>query len=238
MDAKAVANALISFIKKYKTEFYQMSSRHSQILEMAALMIAAEHYRMQGYNVTPKNLFETQFKVKTTARGYPWNFSWFEVSKKGNCFEIHSNLPVTGAYGKDGGIYVVDVGVTEGGVIPQKKPKSDWESVPNEHLITFIEAKKIVIYPMLLAQFIGIVHEIKPTFLDASCVKKDFVDAKHFEPTLVSIGYLHGVAYRIRKGYFERNFKINILPHFDIEIANLRSGKLTESPLIIKNSYF
>lgn len=106
--------------------------------------------------------------MKLGSRGYPWNFSWFTCEGRGKTFELHSNLSVYSEYRRDNGVYVVDVGVAKGGVLPRSAPSSGWRAVENQHLVTFAEAKALVIYPMLLAQFIGIVTEITPIFLRAS----------------------------------------------------------------------
>lgn len=110
-------------------------------------------------------------------------------------FEIHTNLPVSDAIGTPGARYVVDVAVAEPGEIPQAKPEkgeASFEALDNLNLITFIEAKSLVVYPMLIAQFIGIVHELLPSFLKEAA-PADFDVRNHFYPSLVSLGYLHEV---------------------------------------------
>lgn len=230
MDVNLIKNELKKFIIKYKTNFDNMGQRQSQLLELGALVIAAEHYKRKGYVITPKNLIGGIFKVKTGAPGYPWNFSWFEASKADITIEIHSNISVYSYYTEDKGIYVVDVGVIKAGTLPDKQSRKKWVALDNKNLITFIEAKRIVIYPMLLAQFIGIIHEIKPNFLGVRR-PHGFLKQEHFDPALVSIGYLHGTSSNIQKGFEKRGFKITIVPAFDIEIAKLRGRPTYESPL-------
>jgi len=53
-----------------------------------------------------------------------------------------------GAYGEDKARYVVDVGVCEPGMLPtSKKEQKEWLAIDNQFLITFVEAKKLTIYP-------------------------------------------------------------------------------------------
>ncbi len=166
VDIKDIANALATFIVGHQTEFTRLSARRSQLLEVGALSMAAEHYTHNGYDVEPRNLVQREFRVKQTTRGLPWNFSWFAASRGSEQLEIHANLPVQDAVGTDGAQYVVDVAVIRAGSLPTTKPtRAGWARSPNDQVVTFIEAKALVIYPMLLAQFVGIVHEIKPDFL-------------------------------------------------------------------------
>ena len=88
----------------------------------------------------------------------------------------------------------------------------------------------MVVYPMLIAQFIGIVHEIKPDFLVGKRPTV-FRRRNHFDPALISIGHLHGTAANICKALKRRRFYINILPHFDLTLARLRSDPFAPSPL-------
>ena len=223
MDTTAVREALVEFAKSYKAELQHLSSRKYQLLEVGLLAVCAEHYRLAGYDVSPMNLQGGSFKVKLGSGGFPWNFSWFECERHGKAFELHSNLSVYSAYRKDDGIYVVDVGVAKGGVVPRSRPSSKWRAVENQHLITFAEAKSLVIYPMLLAQFTGIVTEITPGFLRASR-PKDFCKEGHFDPALISVGYLHGRARSIARAYHDRGYYVKIVPNMDNRLSSLRHG--------------
>lgn len=226
MDEEVIKRKLGQLIASYRTTFEKMVYRQSQLLELSALMLTAEHYKSKSYSVLAKNLIQNKFKVKTNARGYPRNFSFFECRKNNIVFEIHANLPVESYYKKDKGRYVVDVGVINSNLVLNNRI----DFVENDQLFTFVEAKKIVIYPMLLAQFIGIVHEIKPKFL-GSRRPYNFKKSGHFDPALVAIGYLHATSIQIREGFKERHYKVNIIPVFDIEVSRLNMSDEYESPL-------
>lgn len=100
------------------------------------------------------------------------------------------NLLVRGAH--DEGVYCVDVGLVQPGVIPDTvSRKQKWICVENESLITFAEVKRLVVYPMLLAQFIGIVHKIRPAFLEAPA-PGGFDRYLHLPPTLMDVGRRFG----------------------------------------------
>jgi hypothetical protein len=230
MEIATVVASLRGFIRGHKTEFEALSSQGSHLLEIAGLVVASEHYGRNGYTTRVDNLFSGRFRVKTGSRGYPHNFSWFVCERDSQKFEIHSNLAVRGHYGKDDGIYVVDVGVIKSGAIGTLTEWRKNNSVLNENVETFLEAKKLVVYPMLIAQFIGIVHEIKPDFL-AGKRPWGFVANNHFDPSLISIGHFHGTSASICSGLRKRRFWIGVLPHFDLSLAQLRADPLAPSPL-------
>jgi hypothetical protein len=230
IDVNEIAGSLRQFVRNYNAQFQKLSARKSQLLEIGALMIAAKHYELSGYDVSLHNPRGGQLRVKLSTRGDPWNFSRFEAVKGRRHFEIHTNLPVADALSTKGARYVADVVVVPAGSVPRAKPPAKWQTLPNASLITFIEAKALVIYPMLIAQFIGIVHELKPGFLLGKR-PSGFRAAKHFDPALVSLGYLHGTCWNIVAGFKSRKLYIRIVPEFDRAIARLNYEDCAESPL-------
>ena len=220
METHRVRDALIAFAKRYKTELNRLGARKSQLLEIGALAVCADHYRREGYDVTPTNLQKGYFRVKLGSRGYPWNFSWFECERGEEKIEIHANLSVYSAYGEDDGVYVVDVGVARDGAVPRSKPRNVWRGVKNQYVITFAEAKYLVVYPMLLAQFVGIVKEIKPMFL-SGCRPERFREDGHFDPALIAVGHLHGTARSIVGAYRARGYFIRIVPAMESKLSGL-----------------
>lgn len=223
MNVAAVAKHLRDFAKEHKTRFYLVLKNQIKALELAATTAVAKHYESNDYTleiINPKGA--RGFKVKTSASGKPWNFSRIRLTKDGTSFEVHMNLSVRGAH--DEGIYCVDVAVTKPGIIPLQAPGKEWKCAKNNCLITFAEAKKLVIYPMLLAQFLGIAHEIKPAFLFKKLGSK-FAAAKHLLPTLVTLGNFSGNSRKIVEAYADRKVHLQIAENFDIRLANLRAGR-------------
>src|SRR4051812_29459425 len=216
LDAATLARDLETYMASHRVRFNMVARRDSQILEIGALCITTRHYQAIGYTVAARNEKGGRFRVNTNARGRPWNFSHFELSSADalHTYEVYANLSVRSAYGVDSGQYVVDVAVVKAGSVPKKRPKNKWEGTRNEDLVTFLEAKAIVIYPMLVAQFIGIVHEIKPRFLGFRR-PRGFLKQGHFDPTLVSLGYVHGISAGIVDRLPDRKFHIGIVGHFD-----------------------
>jgi hypothetical protein len=230
MDVKAVSAALNRYINAHRTELARVPIIQSQLLELGALVLTAEHYKINGYEIRVSNLVDSKFRVKRTSGGKPWNFSWFVAARGRHRVEIHSNLPVAGFYGKDGARYVVDVAVCKPDFLPIKPDvRRAWRSADNEVLVTFVEAKKLTIYPMLLAQFIGIVHEVQPRFL-AGRNAPMFAAGKHFNPTLVTTGPWAKSCEQIYAEFGPRKFRVTVVPNLDVVLAGLGSGATLTSP--------
>ncbi|MCW7503520.1 hypothetical protein [Leptospira paudalimensis] len=177
------------------------------------------------HNTKTKN-----FKIKTNTKGYSINFSRYQLSKGDYIIEIHMNLSVRSAH--DEGIYCVDVAVINRKGIQEVIDKK--ECVSNKNLITFVEVKKLIIYPMLLAQFYGIVHEIKPSFCSGK-LPHNYIKFYHFNPSLIALGYLTSNSSQIVKAYKSRSIKINIVDNFDIVIMNYRKNRNISPIQNIKN---
>jgi hypothetical protein len=230
MDIEAISSSLTDYINSHRAELARLPVIQSQLLELGALVLSAEHYKLNGYRIEVSNLVKGKFRVKRTSGGKPWNFSWFTATRGRHKIEIHANLPVTGSYGRDGARYVVDVAVCKSNFLPIRiEERRTWASAENQTVITFVEAKKLTIYPMLLAQFIGIVHEIQPRFLGGRNIE-GFAAGKHFSPTLVTTGPWAKSCEQIYAGFRPRRFRVMVIPNLDIALAGLGSGVTSTSP--------
>jgi hypothetical protein len=229
MNANVLGLALINLIASHANAFANMGTRQYQLLELGALMLTAEHYRRAGYEVRAENLRARLFRVKMGTNGYPWNFSRFVVSTAGVAVcEVHSNLSVESYYQLDEGYYCVDVAVARPGTVPIAK--TPWRGLPNRDLLTFAEAKALVVYPMLLAQFVGIVHELMPDFLGSAspCWCPRFA---HFRPSLIALDYLHRTAASVYAAFPVRGFNIRVVCDSDWELTELSRDSARPSPL-------
>ncbi|MEQ1736381.1 MAG: hypothetical protein ABL886_08260 [Rhodoglobus sp.] len=234
MDVDAVRDGLIAFAEAHQEALLSFPRRESQLLELAAMTLAAMHYERAGYQVGPSNTGDhTEFRMKLSTRGRPENFSWWTATRGADSFEIHANLPVVSAYGRDNGTYVVDVAVVRAGSLSRLISMGPGRrALPNAALLTFAEVKRLVVYPMLLAQFIGIVHEILPRFLGKRR-PRGFRSAGHFDPALMSIGYLHSTSRGIVGAYFDRGYRVSVVTNCDGHISRLRDSNIP-SPLQLR----
>ena len=82
---------------------------------------------------------------------------------------------------------------------------------------------------MLLAQYIGIVHEIKPEFLQPPS-PTGFDRRQHLPPVLMALGHFSGNAAAIVHGYERRSILLCVAENFDVRIAAHRNGSC-RSPL-------
>lgn len=229
LDINKIADDLVKIVSQYQVQFYNLERKESQLLELSALIFTAEYYKENGYTVTPKNLTidTNEFYIKIKANAKPYRYSFFELAKGNNIFEVHANLQVRGCFDVNG-IFAVDVGVVYQGSVPSTlQEQKTWKAVSNNRLITFLEVKKLVVYPMLLAQFVGIVHEIKCVFLN-SRLPNNFKKNNHLYPSLITVGYLSGTSSKIIEGFKKRNYKIKIIPDFDKTISSLSRDGLIE----------
>lgn len=229
MNVESVKEALREFTRKHRAAFTLVAKRESQLLELAAMVGVELHYRSNGYLTSIKSPGKSGvFVVKTSTRGHPSKYSSVVVQKDSVTSEVHMNLMVRGAH--DDGIYCVDVGIVQPGIVPQEvDPKVKWVCVANNSLISFAEAKRLPVYPMLLAQFVGIVHEIKPEFLH-SPTPEGYGRTSQLPPTLISLGRFSGNSKMIVDAYVARGINVCIAENFDVRLAVHRK-KGTRSPL-------
>jgi hypothetical protein len=228
-DLDALKNGLRNIAVRYRTTFESLVGKRSALLEYAALLLAVERYAEAGYSVDAKNLVNRNlFRVKKNSNGNPWNFSWYEVSRGPLTFELLTNAKVNGGYAFDDGTYVVDVAVLPGGSVARARaPGKAFNAFANSDLKTFMESKALKVYPMLLAQFVGIVLEVTPRFVTAGRRRpRGHLAHGHFDPTLVALGSFSANADRIRSHYPDRGYRINVVSRFDVEAAR---GTLREA---------
>lgn len=219
MNVTELEKSIRGVIRKHAAAFRAIGTSQPRLLELASITGIAHHYQAKGFTIKVENpAGMSEFVIKTSTRGHPWNFSRIVAHNSRRSFELHMNVLVRGAHDK--GIYCVDVGVVEANCIPVAKPNRRWECVDNVDLLTFAEAKKLVIYPMLLAQFIGIVHEIKPSFIRKGGARK----ATHLPPALISIGHLTANSRAIVRAYRLRGINVTIAENYDMRLARVRRG--------------
>jgi hypothetical protein len=227
MDAAKISAAIARFAKDHRTTLTDIGNRQTQLLEIGSAVAVVQHYRANGYNTTIQNpAGSSEFKVKLSTRGHPANYSRVLCERGNLAFEIHTNLSVESGR-RDHGIYCVDVAVVKAGVVPSKKTKAQAAVLNNNDLITFAEAKKLVIYPMLLAHFIGIVHEVAPQYM--TDYKRTEVPNGHLPPTLITLGNFTKNARVIQESFERRKYKICIAEQFDYRLSCTRRA-LSQSP--------
>jgi hypothetical protein len=220
------------FLTRHKAAIYEISRHNTHLFEAVCFVIFARYYEEIGYQLRPENLLEGKFRFRWTTNGYPWNYSYFAVlspklenEESSTLFEIHHNQKVTGAWvevekqdeGEIPPMFAVDIAVAEAGSLPKlpqgHKHTDETYWIENSRLLTFAEAKKLTAYPMLLAQFLGIVHEIKLEFLHVGKreLSQAFWEQKHLPPTLLTADHLTSGTRQVLKSFHKRELMIRIV---------------------------
>lgn len=201
---------LVALAKRNRAKFFHLGSRQSQMFEVGALMSVVEHYARKRFAVEKRNLTDGRlFRVKLSSQGDPRNFSYFVLRRGRQVCEVHANVAVLGGHGRDA-VYVVDVAVVRPGSLNRARRvgvRRKIRTVRNRDLITFVEAKRLVVYPMLLAQFLGVVHEIMPASMAAGSARRR---RTHFSPALVAMGRLSENCYAILADFERRGLDVAV----------------------------
>ena len=234
MKVSEVKQAIGRFIRDHQTAFVWLGSRQTQLLELGATVGVIQHYKSAGFTTKVVNPVGAKgFTVKLGTRGHPCDYSRVVCSKDNRTFEIHSNVSVRGA--RNPGVYCVDVGVVKEGAIPLKRSRATWTCIRNEDLVTFAEAKKLVVYPMLLAQFIGIVHELLPAFLGKR--RRLYGPQGHIPPCLIALGTLSGNSQSIIDHFGARRFQLLVAEGFDFRLSAVKRN-FRRSPFYLDDDSF
>jgi hypothetical protein len=233
IDFDKLNTKIADFLTRHKSSLYKIVSNNSNLFETFCFVIFVRYYEEAGYELKPKNLLDGKFRFKYNTRGYPWNYSYFvavtpskaTVEEEEILFEIRHNQQVSAAWlklnGEDGNhdppMFALDVAIIKPSSLPdlvkgqKRKDENYW--VDNKNLITFGEAKKLTAYPMLLAQFYGIVHEVKPEFLQP--YKKEplqiLLEQHHPPPVLLTSNHLTWGTKRILQSFGDRDLLIRVV---------------------------
>lgn len=227
-ERKKLAKQVENFLRRHDVPIKEIDSHSTNVFEAVCFVIFLRYYEEQGYRLEARNLLENVFRFRFTTAGYPWNYSYFVVlsSKPGDdtiLFEIYHNQKVVGAWigseekGEKKPLFALDVAVVEPDSLPKLSPghkrKNEPYWVENNQLITFAEAKKLKAYPMLLAQFLGIIHEIKPEFLQVENrqINQKFFNQKHPPPTLLTADRFSRGTDRVLQSFVDRKLEIRVV---------------------------
>jgi hypothetical protein len=245
MGKNELAKALENVIIQYKETFGLISRKDGALLELSAMMLAIQHYEKSNYKVKPiipndvkmktKMGLKVAFEPKWGTKGIPRKHCWWEIQRDKEKYEIHMNAPVWDGISGKAGVYVVDVAVinSEAQTIPDKDYKGV-SGFANNDLITFMEAKSFPIYPMLVAHFLGIVHEIKPWAMNNKTPSR-FLKESHFDPTLVSRGDPKVNVGNILRSLSKRKIRVRVIHKFEVYVQNGNLSKTSKPSVLARN---
>ena len=231
VEEDPLVTRLSDLLSRHDVAIGDITSYAPHVFEALCFMLFVRYYEEVGYRLEPRNLSDKVFKFRFSTSGHPWNFSYF-VAFRGNVeseadvelFEIRHNQLVAGAWiddtkesDEDRALFAVDIAVIEGESLPDSQPSDhkprDRYWVKNDCLITFAEVKKLTAYPMLLAQFLGSVHEIKPEFVRVGQrrISRKFLQDRHLPPTLMTSSYITPGTKRVLRSFESRKLIVRVV---------------------------
>lgn len=230
VDFDHLASQISDFLSRHSSSIYRITSTSANVFEAFCFVLFVRHYEEVGYKLEPENLLDGKFRFKYNTRGYPWNYSYFAGlpgesvdQDEAMLFELRHNLKVSGAWieekeeDTEPPMFAVDIAVIEAGGLPSlekgQKRKNEKYWAESRQLITFGEAKKLTAYPMLLAQFLGVVHEIKPEFLktEKSETLEMILEQRHPPPILFTANHLTGGTKKVIQSFESRALLIRVV---------------------------
>ena len=216
---------IASFLQNHRTEIQNITSAITNIFEAFCYVVVVKYYADLGYRIEPDKLLDGKFRFKYSTAGNPWNFSFFRVCNPQTSvalFEIRHNLKIVSSWTQDGdterdkALFAVDIAIVNPDRVPNPPigtPRGGsvtW--LENENLLTFGEVKKLVAYPMLLAQFLGIVHELQPQYI--GLVKPLIAGSAmehHPPPILFTDGHISLGSKKVIESFVSRGFQLTII---------------------------
>jgi len=147
-----------------------------------------------------------QFQLKFSTRGAPKNYTFIRCTKGNQTVQIRHGLRVATKFMQAGQKYpsnlCLDVSIINDNDLSYYGTS---DSLPNDQLVTFGEAKHMSGFAELIAGFIGMVHEMKPDFL-----KKKKLGKHHPQPFLYVSGRLNPTAKGIKETIEYRKIQVDI----------------------------
>lgn len=214
---------LTDFSNKYKVLLAEHSKRISDYFEMTCYNLVIRYYEKKGYDLEVQNLRGGKFKFKCSPTGLIKNFSYFKASKKrdqgvNEVVYIYHNATAQSAF--DEKVFTTpDIVVSNSNTPAETKDyyttKKTLSYIPQESLISFCEAKHLTPFPELMLNFIGTVHELKPSCVDDN---KEHSDSEHIAPSLMMSGTFGKPTRRIQRS-FEKRYYVNFFDNLFEDIS-------------------
>lgn len=215
-DQNSAKNELKIFFQKQKADINSFGSTVNQTFEAAVFAKVIKWYQNNHWAVNivnPSIKGKQVFRLKFNTRGAPAGYSFVRCTKGSKSCQIRHGLRVHTKYHRQTNRYsanvVCDIVIMND--IDIHHYLSD-DSLPNEELISFGEVKHMSAFAELLANFIGLTHELKP-----ECLKRIRVHNWKMSDKISCFLYVSGLLYTTAKGIAEtirdRKFDIDIYSH-------------------------
>ncbi len=225
VDQDRVKDALASFFEEEKKEFADFGQTVNQTFEAFVFASVVAWYRRKGWRValvhprsTPAGTGASRqgvVKLKFSTRGRPSGYTYALCRRGRVAVEVRHNLRVATRNYEPGGYppanVCLDVAVIRSGDLSELKTD---DHVDNDSLVTFGEAKHMSAFAELLANFLGLVHEMLPDHL---AERRPYIgplpDRDHIAPFLYVSGFLLHTARGIHETIRRRGFDVDVYDH-------------------------
>ena len=215
IDTGKLKTSLQTFFKEKRPEFNAFGSTVNQVFEAFVFASVATWYRSRGWTIDfvhPKRHSGEHLRLKYSTRGRPENYTYIRCVKGKEEVHLRHSLRVATKHFKPGQRFraniVLDVAVLS--PVDTSEMSSD-SHIENRNLISFGEAKHMSAFAELVANFVGLVHELQPKRLKR--IRGESYTPtmmKHPSPFLFVSGFLFHTAQGIAETITERGFDIDI----------------------------
>lgn len=168
IDRKVLIKNARDFVRAHGYFLKKNGARIANLVEIAVYNSIVQFYKTQGFTVTGANLGpKKSFRYKLTATGLIDNYSYFKAERDGSIFYILHNIRIQSAH-HDHLYFTGDVVVANknGATTQPLKNGRRHSFVAKENLTTFAEVKHLNPFPEVLYNFMGLVLEFMPGFVD------------------------------------------------------------------------
>lgn len=208
-----VSTQLKDFFQKEKASINDFGRRVNQTFEAFVFASVIKWYKENGWTVVIVNPIlngRPVFVLKFNTRGAPPKYSYAFCNKDANFCQIRHGLRVhTKSYKttnvKSANI-VCDISVIND--IDLDYYRTD-TALPNEELIAFGEVKHMSGYAELVANFVGLAHELKPDSLKF-IRKKNWIKPDNISCFLYVSGILYTTAKGLEETIIKRRYDLDI----------------------------
>jgi hypothetical protein len=205
-----------AFFKNERATINSFGNTVNQTFEAHVFAHVIKWYRKNGWNVSIVNPIKNGrqiFQLKFSTRGAPIGYS-YAICRKNNleCQIRHGLRVATKFYKKSYPIranVVCDIVIMNN--IDIDHLKTD-DHITNESLISFGEVKHMSAFAELIANFIGLVHELQPQRLKKIRIKK-WQPNGHVSSFLYVSGILYTTAKGINETIIKRKYDLDIYSH-------------------------
>lgn len=212
MNDPAVRVQLGDFFSRNKYEIADFGRTVNQTFEAFVFASLVNWYVQHGWSVEFMNPGQDKLvKLKFNTRGRPSLYTYALCVKGEQRIQVRHGLRVATYHHKPQfrkkANVVLDVSVIYDTDLSHHKTD---EHLDNSSLITFGEAKHMAAFAELIANFIGLVHELSPTALTAIRASGSPENRKHPAPFLYVSGHLNPTAQGIVESIADRGFDIDV----------------------------